>query len=49
MHDLMTRVTGDRTGCPALPEMRLEAARRTGLRASYTESVRADLEQGMEL
>ncbi|MFF4501895.1 TetR/AcrR family transcriptional regulator [Streptomyces sp. NPDC001401] len=48
MHDLMARVTGDRTGCLALLEMRLEATRRPELRASCTESVRADLEQGME-
>src|SRR5690349_1022738 len=48
MHDLMARVTGDRTGYLALLEMRLEATRRPGLRASYTKSVRADLEEGME-
>ncbi|MFF4798626.1 TetR/AcrR family transcriptional regulator [Streptomyces sp. NPDC001351] len=48
MHDLMARVIGDRTGYLALLEMRLEATRHPELRASYTESVRADLEQGME-
>ncbi|MFE9439255.1 TetR/AcrR family transcriptional regulator [Streptomyces sp. NPDC006602] len=48
MHDLMTRATGDRTGYLALLEMRLEATRRPGLLASYTKSVRGDLEYGME-
>lgn len=48
MHDLMARATGDRTGYLALLEMRLEANRRPGLRASFTKSVRADLEEGME-
>ncbi|MER6344081.1 TetR/AcrR family transcriptional regulator [Streptomyces sp. NPDC001595] len=47
MHDLMTRVTGDRTGYLALLELRLEATRRPELRASYTESVRGELEYGM--
>ncbi|MDQ1048515.1 TetR/AcrR family transcriptional regulator [Streptomyces sp. V4I2] len=48
MHDLMTRATRDRTGYLALLEMRLEATRRPGLLASYTKSVRGDLEYGME-
>ncbi|WP_329334856.1 TetR family transcriptional regulator [Streptomyces sp. NBC_00663] len=48
MHDLMSRATADRTGYLALLEMRLEATRRPELRQSYTRSVRADLEQGME-
>ncbi|PAZ17694.1 TetR family transcriptional regulator [Streptomyces sp. SA15] len=48
MHDLMTRATRDRTGYLALLEMRLEANRRPELRASFTKSVRADLEEGME-
>ncbi|KOG38156.1 TetR/AcrR family transcriptional regulator [Streptomyces resistomycificus] len=48
MHDLMTRATRDRTGYLALLEMRLEATRRPELRASYTKSVRADLEYGMD-
>ncbi|WP_028802075.1 TetR/AcrR family transcriptional regulator [Streptomyces sp. 142MFCol3.1] len=47
MRDLLARATGDRTGYLALFEMRLEATRRPALRASYTESVRGDLEQGM--
>ncbi|WP_217239422.1 TetR/AcrR family transcriptional regulator [Streptomyces sp. AC555_RSS877] len=47
MHDLMTRATRDRTGYLALLEMRLEATRRPELRASFTESVRGDLEYGM--
>jgi DNA-binding transcriptional regulator YbjK len=47
MHDLMSRATGDRTGYLALLELRLEATRRPELRASYTESVRGDLEFGM--
>ncbi|WP_210572404.1 TetR/AcrR family transcriptional regulator [Streptomyces sp. GESEQ-4] len=48
MHDLMARATGDRTGYLALLEMRLEATRRPELRASFTKSVRGDLEYGME-
>ncbi|GAA3976685.1 TetR family transcriptional regulator [Streptomyces sp. NBC_01352] len=48
MHDLMARATRDRTGYLALLEMRLEATRRPGLLASYTKSVRGDLEYGME-
>ncbi|MES5816968.1 TetR family transcriptional regulator [Streptomyces sp. RG80] len=48
MHDLMARATHDRTGYLALLEMRLEATRRPELRASYTKSVRGDLEYGME-
>ncbi|MDL5203752.1 TetR family transcriptional regulator [Streptomyces sp. ALI-76-A] len=48
MHDLMARATRDRTGYLALLEMRLEATRRPGLRASFTASVRGDLEYGME-
>jgi DNA-binding transcriptional regulator YbjK len=47
MHDLMARATGDRTGYLALLEMRLEATRRPELRASYTTSVREDLDHGM--
>jgi DNA-binding transcriptional regulator YbjK len=47
MHDLTARATRDRTGYLALLEMRLEATRRPELRASYTRSVRADLEEGM--
>ncbi|NEB05533.1 TetR family transcriptional regulator [Streptomyces sp. SID13726] len=47
MHDLTSRATRDRTGYLALLEMRLEATRRPELRASYTKSVRADLEEGM--
>ncbi|MDQ0599002.1 DNA-binding transcriptional regulator YbjK [Streptomyces canus] len=47
MHDLMARATRDRTGYLALLEMRLEATRRPGLRESYTESVRGDLDYGM--
>ncbi|MDQ0763809.1 TetR/AcrR family transcriptional regulator [Streptomyces canus] len=47
MHDLTARATHDRTGYLALLEMRLEATRRPELRASYTQSVRADLEEGM--
>ncbi|MGW0941573.1 TetR/AcrR family transcriptional regulator [Streptomyces sp. NPDC002623] len=48
MHDLTTRATRDRTGYLALLEMRLEATRRPGLRASFTTSVRGDLQQGMD-
>ncbi|MFJ8594328.1 TetR/AcrR family transcriptional regulator [Streptomyces sp. NPDC093598] len=48
MHDLMARATHDRTGYLALMELRLEATRRPELLASYTESVRADLEEAME-
>lgn len=48
MRDLMDRATRDRNGHLALLEMRLEATRRPELRASYTESVRGDLQQGME-
>ncbi|GEC07465.1 TetR family transcriptional regulator [Streptomyces spinoverrucosus] len=48
MHDLMGRATRDRTGYLALLELRLEATRRPELRASYTRSVRADLEEGIE-
>jgi DNA-binding transcriptional regulator YbjK len=48
MHDLMGRAVRDRTGYLALLEMRLEATRRPELRASYTESVRGDLTEGME-
>ncbi|MFF1302520.1 TetR/AcrR family transcriptional regulator [Streptomyces sp. NPDC058307] len=47
MHDLMARATRDRTGYLALLEMRLEATRRPELRASFTRSVRADLEKGI--
>ncbi|MCX4857032.1 TetR family transcriptional regulator [Streptomyces canus] len=47
MHDLTARATQDRTGYLGLLEMRLEATRRPELRASYTQSVRADLEEGM--
>ncbi|MEU5345844.1 MULTISPECIES: TetR family transcriptional regulator [unclassified Streptomyces] len=48
MHDLMARAQRDRTGYLALLEMRLEATRRPELRASYTKTIRADLEHGME-
>lgn len=48
MRDLLARATRDRTGYLALFEMRLEATRRPALRASYTKSVRGDLEQGIE-
>jgi DNA-binding transcriptional regulator YbjK len=48
MRDLLARAIRDRTGYLALFEMRLEATRRPALRASYTKSVRGDLEQGME-
>ncbi|MFD7390404.1 TetR/AcrR family transcriptional regulator [Streptomyces sp. NPDC059852] len=47
MHDLMGRATRDRTGYLALLEMRLEATRRPELRASFTKSVRGDLEEGL--
>ncbi|WP_030681373.1 TetR/AcrR family transcriptional regulator [Streptomyces cellulosae] len=47
MDDLMARATRDRTGYLALLEMRLEATRRPELRASFTASVRGDLEFGM--
>jgi DNA-binding transcriptional regulator YbjK len=47
MHDLMGRATRDRTGYLALLEMRLEASRRPELRASFTKSVRADLDEGL--
>ncbi|MEV6289335.1 TetR family transcriptional regulator [Streptomyces sp. NPDC051896] len=47
MRDLMDRAVRDRTGYLALLEMRLEATRRPELRASFTRSVRGDLEQGM--
>ncbi|MFF1441245.1 TetR/AcrR family transcriptional regulator [Streptomyces sp. NPDC058295] len=47
MHDLMTRATRDRSGYLALLEMRLEATRRPELRASFTTSVRGDLDHGM--
>ncbi|WLW52288.1 TetR/AcrR family transcriptional regulator [Streptomyces sp. YU58] len=47
MHDLMGRATRDRTGYLALLELRLEATRRPELRASYTKSVRGDLEEGI--
>ncbi|MEY9994157.1 DNA-binding transcriptional regulator YbjK [Streptomyces sp. V4I8] len=48
MHDLMARATRDRTGYLALLEMRLEATRRPGLRSSFTQSVRGDLEEAIE-
>ncbi|MFH8464714.1 TetR/AcrR family transcriptional regulator [Streptomyces sp. NPDC017991] len=48
MHDLMARAQRDRTGYLGLLEMRLEATRRPELRASYTKTIRADLEYGME-
>ena len=48
MRDLMDRATRDRNGYLALLEMRLEATRRPELRASFTKSVRGDLEEGME-
>ncbi|WP_314218791.1 TetR/AcrR family transcriptional regulator [Streptomyces zaehneri] len=46
MHDLMARATRDRSGYLALLEMRLEATRRPELRASFTTSVRGDLDHG---
>ncbi|MEV5429910.1 TetR family transcriptional regulator [Streptomyces sp. NPDC052701] len=48
MHDLTARATRDRAGCLALLELRLEATRRPGLRASCADSVRAGLQEGME-
>jgi DNA-binding transcriptional regulator YbjK len=48
MHDLLARATRDRTGYLALLEMRLEATRRPELRASFTKSVRGDLEGALE-
>ncbi|MFG2127689.1 TetR/AcrR family transcriptional regulator [Streptomyces sp. NPDC048751] len=48
MHDLMARATKDRTGYLALMEMRLEATRRPELRASFTKSVRGDLDEALE-
>ncbi|MFD0305174.1 TetR/AcrR family transcriptional regulator [Streptomyces sp. NPDC127119] len=48
MHDLMARAQRDRTGYLGLLEMRLEATRRPELRASYTKTIRGDLEYGME-
>ncbi|MFJ9023492.1 TetR/AcrR family transcriptional regulator [Streptomyces sp. NPDC102259] len=48
MHDLMARATHDRSGYLALLEMRLEATRRPDLRASFTTSVRGDLQYGMD-
>ncbi|WP_338700346.1 TetR family transcriptional regulator [Streptomyces sp. Q6] len=47
MHDLMSRVQGDRTGFLALLEMRLEAGRRPELRASLMTSLRGDLDFGI--
>ncbi|MFD5796427.1 TetR/AcrR family transcriptional regulator [Streptomyces diastatochromogenes] len=47
MQDIMDRATRDRPGYLALLEMRLEATRRPELRASFTKSVRGDLEQGI--
>ncbi|MBQ0995815.1 TetR/AcrR family transcriptional regulator [Streptomyces sp. RK62] len=47
MHDLMGRATRDRTGYLALLEMRLEASRRPELRASFTKSVRGDLDEAL--
>ena len=47
MHDLMGRATRDRTGYLALLEMRLEASRRPELRASFTTSVRGDLDEAL--
>jgi DNA-binding transcriptional regulator YbjK len=48
MRDLMGRAVGDRTGFLAGFEMRMEAARRPELRASYAKSVRGDLDYGIE-
>jgi DNA-binding transcriptional regulator YbjK len=48
MHDLLARATRDRTGYLALLEMRLEATRRPELHASFTKSVRGDLEEALE-
>ncbi|MDX2827264.1 TetR family transcriptional regulator [Streptomyces ipomoeae] len=47
MRDLLARVTADRTGYLAHLELRLEATRRPTLHASYTKSVRAELDFGM--
>ncbi|MGW0332628.1 hypothetical protein ACWD0J_12270 [Streptomyces sp. NPDC003011] len=47
-HDLIARAPRDRTGHGALLEMCLEGARRPGPLASFTGSVRGDLEYGME-
>ncbi|WP_037674084.1 TetR/AcrR family transcriptional regulator [Streptomyces griseus] len=48
MHDLMARATRDHSGYLALMEMRLEATRRPELRASFTKSVRGDLDEALE-
>ncbi|MFG2887767.1 TetR/AcrR family transcriptional regulator [Streptomyces sp. NPDC048297] len=48
MRDILDRAVRDRAGYLALLEMRLEATRRPELRASFTASVRGDLEQGMQ-
>lgn len=47
MRDLLGRAIRDRTGFLALFEMRMEAARRPELRASYTKSIRGDLDEGI--
>ncbi|MBE3011785.1 hypothetical protein IL992_21660 [Microbispora sp. NEAU-D428] len=44
MHELVDRVSTYRTGYLALLELRLEAARRPGLRAVLTERIRADVD-----
>lgn len=44
----MARATRDRTGYLALMELRPEATRRPELLASYTKSVRGDLEEAMK-
>ncbi|MEU1487938.1 TetR family transcriptional regulator [Streptomyces sp. NPDC005752] len=44
MRELISRVSGFRTGYLALLELRLEATRRPGLRAVLTEQVRTDVE-----
>ncbi|QEV17256.1 TetR/AcrR family transcriptional regulator [Streptomyces alboniger] len=47
MRDVVSRVSGFRTGYLALLELRLEATRRPDLRAVLTERVRADLENNL--
>jgi AcrR family transcriptional regulator len=47
MHDLMARVAADRTGYLAFLELRLEATRRSELRAALAATVSADLEAGI--
>lgn len=44
MHDLLARVEADRAGHLALFELRMEASRHQGLRESFTERFRSNLE-----